>query len=180
MLIQSLLAKPRRKVVRDVYRTYLKCTREFMKLAEECALKASADQRVTLLNCFRLQALMNEQQSIRFSFLYESKSLDWTLFKSLDEIFQRLDKGWSAAEEEALKQRNLHYRGVCQEIKDIQLKRGEFDSLTAPLKAVEQDPQYRAAREAIANRVQELRSRIAPELRRAIPILTTHPEREQT
>jgi hypothetical protein len=39
---------------------------------------------------------MNEQQSIRFSFLYKSKSLDWTLFKSLGEIFQRLDKGWSA------------------------------------------------------------------------------------
>jgi hypothetical protein len=162
MLIQSLFdLKSRHALVRDTYRKDMKSIREFMTLFEQRAILVSPDQKSVLFNCFRLQNLLMDQRAIRFEYLLKSKSLDCAIFNSLDEVSERLDKGWSAAEEGALKERNSHYSDVCREIHDIQSK-WVPDVLTAPLKAVEQDPQYRAAREAIANRVQELQSRIAP------------------
>lgn len=61
----------------------------------------------------------------------------------------------------SVKTKQLHYRDVCQEIKDIQSK-WDSEALTDPLRVLDQDPQYRAAREAIADRVQELQKRIVP------------------
>jgi hypothetical protein len=98
---------------------------------------------------------------MRFEYLLKSKTLDCAVFKSLDEVSQRLDKNWKATEEGALKESNSLYCGICQEIADIKSK-WDSDSLTAPLRAVQLDPQYRVAREAIADRVRELQSRIAP------------------
>ena len=86
--------------------------------------------------------------------------LDWAIFKTLDGLDQRLDKDWNAAEEDELTKREARYIGICQEIADIRLK-WDVESLTAPFKAVEQDPQYRAARLAMADRVRELQKRIA-------------------
>jgi hypothetical protein len=161
MLIQSLLRmRSRRAIVRDAYRKYLKSTRYFMKWAGERAVKVAPDQSAALLKCFRMQVLMNEQQSIRFESLLKSNFRDWALLKSLDAIAQRLGKDWSAAEDEALIQRNSHYRDVSQEIKDIQAN-WDFDSLTEPLRVLDQDPQYRAERLTIADSVEELQRRIA-------------------
>ena len=123
--------------------------------------EVSPDQKSLLLNCFRLQNLLIDQRSIRFRFLLKSKSLDCAVFNSLDELDQRLDKNWNAAEQEVLNKSNSHYTGICQEIADIWSK-WDAESLTAPLKAVEQDPRYRAARLAIADRTRELQRRIAP------------------
>lgn len=148
-------------MVRDTYRKSMQSYREFTNLWERRAIEVSPDQKPLLLNCFRLQNLLMDQRAIRFEYLLKSKSMDCAIFKSLDEISERLDKDWTATEEGDLKESNSNYRDICQEIDDIQSK-WDSDSLTAPLKAVEQDPQYRAAREAIADRVQELRSRIAP------------------
>jgi hypothetical protein len=162
MLIQSLFGlKSRRAMVRDVFREYLKSRRDFMKWAGHRAIGIAPDHSAALLKCFHLQALMNEQQSIRFDFLSKSKSVDFALFKTLDEVSQRLLKDWSAAEEEALEKRNPHYCHVSQEIKDIQ-SNWDADSLTAPLRVLDQDPEYRTARLADADRVQELQRRIAP------------------
>jgi hypothetical protein len=103
MLIQSLLIlKTLRAIVRDIYRKYLKSSRNFMQLAEQRAIEVSPDQKPHLLNCFRLQHLWAEQRSIRFQHLLKSKSCDCALFKSLDEISQRLDKDWSAEEDSVL------------------------------------------------------------------------------
>jgi hypothetical protein len=162
MLIQSLLTmKGRHALVRDAYRKSMQSYREFTNLWEQRAIEVSPDQKPVLLNCFRLQNLLMDQRAIRFEYLLKSKSLDCAIFESLDEIAERLDKDWNATEEGALKECNSHYSDLSREIYDIQSKWAP-DALAAPLKAVEQDPEYRAAREAIANRVQELRSRIAP------------------
>ena len=61
--------------------------------------EVSPDQKSLLPNCFRLQNLLIDQRSIRFRFLLKSKSLDCAVFNSLDELDQRLDKNWNAAEE---------------------------------------------------------------------------------
>jgi hypothetical protein len=100
MLILSLLGlKSRHALMRDTYRDYVKSTREFMRVAEQRALEVSPDQKSLLLNCFRLQNLLIDQRSIRFRFLLKSKSLDCAVFNSLDELDQRLDKNWNAAEQ---------------------------------------------------------------------------------
>jgi len=162
MLIQSLFGlRSRRALVRDTYLEALKSTRDFMKVAELRSLEVWREHSVVLRNCFRLQDLLSEQRANRFEFLLKSRSFDCALFKSLDEIDQRLDKDWDTAEEGALKECNPHYRDICQEIGEIQSK-WDSESLTAPLNAVEKDPQYRTARLALADRVQELQSRIAP------------------
>jgi hypothetical protein len=115
MLIQSLLGmKSRHAMVRDTYRKCMKSSRDFSKLMEKRALIVSPDQRPVLLNCFRLQDLLMEQRAIRFEFLLKSRSLDCALFKSLDEISQRLDKDWCAAEEGALKESNSHYGDLLE------------------------------------------------------------------
>jgi hypothetical protein len=161
MLIQSLLGlRTRHALVRGTYREDMKSTREFMKVFEQRAILMSPDQEPVLRNCFRLQNLLIDQRLLRFKFLLKSKSLDCAIFKSLDELDQRLDKDWTATEECDLEKRNSHYTGICQEIADIQSK-WEAESLTAPLEAVEQDSRYRAARLAMADRVQELQKRIA-------------------
>jgi hypothetical protein len=162
MLLQSLLGlKSRHALARDTYRDYVKSTRDFMRVAEQRAIEVSPDQKSLLLNCFRLQNLLIDQRSIRFRFLLKFKSLDCAVFNSLDELDQRLYKNWNAAEQEVLNKSNSHYTGICQEIADIWSK-WDAESLTAPLKAVEQDPRYRAARLAIADRTRELQRRIAP------------------
>jgi hypothetical protein len=162
MLIQSLLSfKSRHALVRDTYLKDMKSTREFMNLFEQRAILMSPDQELVLRNCFRLQNLLIDQCLIRFKCLLKSKSLDCAVFNSLDELDQRLDKNWTAADEEVLNKSNSHYTGICQEIADIWSK-WDAESLTEPLKVVEQDPRYRAARVAIADRVQELQRRIAP------------------
>jgi hypothetical protein len=162
MLIQSLLAmRSRHAVVRNTYRKYMNSFREFTSLCRQRAILVSPDQEVLMLNCFKLWDLLMDQRAIRFEYLLKSQSLDCAIFKSLDEIEERLDKDWEAAEESTLKKSNAHYASICQEIADIKSK-WDADSLTAPLKALEQDPQYRAARQADADRTREFQRRIAP------------------
>jgi hypothetical protein len=152
--------KSRHALVRDTYRNNMKRFCEFTVFCEQRAIEISPDQKPLLLNCFKLWDLLSDQREIRFEYLLESKSLDCSTFKSLDEIDERLDKDWDVTEEGTLKKSNAHYTGISQEIADIKSK-WDSDSLTAPLKALEQDPQYRAAREANADRIQELKRRIA-------------------
>jgi hypothetical protein len=162
MLIQSLLAmKSRHALVRDTYRKNLNRFRGFTVFCEQRAIEISPDQKPLLLNCFKLWDLLIDQRAIRFEYLIKSKSLDCSIFKSLDEIDERLDKDWDLTEEDALKKSNERYTSICQEMVDIKSK-WDSDSLTAPLKTFEQDPRYRAAREANADRIQQLQSRIAP------------------
>jgi hypothetical protein len=161
MLIQSLFAlKTRHGLVRDTYRKNMKRFREFTVFCEQRATEISPNQKPLLLNCFKLWDLLMVQREIRFEYLLKSKSLDCSTFKSLDEIDERLDKGWDVTEEVNLKKSNAHYTSICQEIADIKSK-WDSDSLTAPLRALEQDPQYRAAREENADRIQELQRRLS-------------------
>jgi hypothetical protein len=162
MLIQALFGlKSRHALVRDTYRKNMKRFREFTVFCQQRAIEISPDQKPLMLNCFKLWDLLMDQRAIRFEYLLKAQSLDCAIFKSLDEIEERLDKDWGAAEESILKKSNAQYASICQEIADIKSKWGA-DSLTAPLKALEQDPQYRAARQADADRTREFQRRIAP------------------
>ena len=145
MLICSLmLLKSRAALVRDTYREYMDSTRENSKITEQRALAVSPDHKTALLNCFRLQDLLRERATLRFEFLIKTQSFNCAPYKSLDAISERLDTGWTEAEEGAIKESNAHYKDVSREIADIRSK-WDPDSLTAPLRALTQDSQYKAA-----------------------------------
>src|SRR5450631_3602818 len=122
--------------VRDTFRKYLKASHANSKFTERRALEVSPDQKLALLNCFRLQDLLRERETIRFEFLLEIHSLDCFLIKSLEEMEQRLDHGWTDAEEGVLKEINLHYGGVSRDITEMRSK-GIPNSLTDPLGALQ-------------------------------------------
>jgi hypothetical protein len=101
MLIQSLLRlKSRHALVRDTYRKNMKRFREFTVFCEQRATAVSPDQKPLLLNCFKLWDLLMDQRAIRFEYLLETRSLDCAIFKSLDEIDERLDKDWDVTEDQ--------------------------------------------------------------------------------
>jgi hypothetical protein len=161
MLIQALFGlKSRHALVRDTYRKNMKRFREFTVFCQQRAIEISPDQKPLMLNCFGLWDLLMDQRAIRFEYLLKAQSLDCAIFKSLDEIDERLDKDWDVTEEGILKKSNAHYCAIGQEIADVKSK-WDSDSLTAPIRALEQDPQYRAARDANADRIQELQRRIS-------------------
>jgi hypothetical protein len=161
MLIQALLGIRSRHVrVCDTYRKNMKRFRAFTVFCKQRAIEISPDQKPLLLNCFKLWDLLSDQRAIRFEYLLKSKSLDCPIFKSMDEIDERLDKDWDATEEDALKKSNSHYRDISQEIAEIQSK-WDSEALTAPLRVLDQDPQYRAERLVIADRIRELQRRLS-------------------
>ena len=146
--------------VRDIYREYLKYCHANSKITEQRALAVSPDQKLALRNCFRMQDLLRVQHIIRFEFLLEIHSLDCALFKSLEEIEQRLHEGWTEAEEGVLKEFNSHYSAVSREITEIRSK-WPPNSLTYPLQALQQDPEYSTASIAHAALVRKLERRMA-------------------
>jgi hypothetical protein len=75
-------------------------------------------------------------------------------------IDELLDKGLNQEEEGTLKKSNPNYSDTCQEIVDIRSK-WEPVALTASLKSIETDPQYRVARLALADRIRELQRRLS-------------------
>jgi hypothetical protein len=162
MLIQSIFGKKsRHALVRDIYRSAIRSTREFMHICKERATEVSPNQKALLLKCFTLQDLLLDQRSIRLEYLLKTKAIDCAVFKSLDAIDELLDRGLKQQEEDALKKSNPNYSDICQEIVDIRSK-WESVALTAPLKSIETDPQYRAARLAMSDRTRELQRRISP------------------
>ena len=132
MLIQAGLGmRSRHSLVRDTYRKNMKRFREFTAFCEQRAIEISPDKEPLLLNCFKLWDLLIDQRANRFEYLLKSKCLDCSIFKSLDEIDERLDKDWDVTEDDILKKSNTHYTSICQEIADIKSKWDPY-SLTHP------------------------------------------------
>jgi hypothetical protein len=155
--------KDRAARVRNIFREYLTASRDHTEIIAQRALAvALPDQEPLLRNCFRMQALFIERHTMRFGFLLKSKAIDCLLFKSLDDITARLDKDWLEVEEHAICARNSHYKDVMREIEAIQ-SHWDAEALTVPLQRLHQDPKYRDASKAMADRVAELQRRVRDE-----------------
>jgi len=159
MLVPRFLYTDRATRVRKTFRRYMQSCRKNMKIIEQRALALSPDHSLALRNCFRLQYLLSERRRSRFEFLLDTKSIDCALFKSLDEIAERVDKGWTEAEEGAIKERDPHYRDISREIAGIQ-SRWVPDLLTVPLRRLMHDDIYRKESLAHAARIRELERRM--------------------
>ena len=79
----------------------------------------------------------------------------------MDNITQRLDKDWSGDEETSLLAIDAAYRDLLVEIEDLvpKMNGAEIDT---PIKALQQNAQYREARELMADEVQRLNKLLSP------------------
>lgn len=149
----------RATVVRDTYTKYVESYRKYLKAAERRAIELSPERKVAWQTVFRLQRLLNERQASRFEYLFGRGKFDDVTWKSLSSITERLDKGWSEAEEAELKENVSSYRDASLEIAEIQ---SNWDSnvLGGSSRIVDQDQQYSAARRALAERTRKLQARL--------------------
>ena len=122
MLIQSLMRlRSRRTLLRNTFRKSQASYRVFLDVAEQCALRISPEFKLAWQNVYRLQRLLMEQRAIRFEYLLKARALDCSL-ETLDAIAERLDAGWSDAEEMDVQACNAHYSEISLEIADIRSK----------------------------------------------------------
>jgi hypothetical protein len=160
MLIQSLMRlRSRRALLRNTFRKSQASYLEFVATAEQCALRLSPDFKLAWQNVYQLQRLLKEQQSIRFEYLLKVRHLDCSRFESLDAIVERLDAGWTDAEESALRTLDARYNKISLEIADIRSKWKPY-AVGQSFKTLENDPEYQIARLALSSRAKEFAERV--------------------
>jgi hypothetical protein len=100
-----------------------------------------------------------EQRTIRFEYLLQTCILDCSIFETLDSIAERLDAGWSDAEEIAVHACDAHYTEISLVIGDIRSTWKAY-AVSESFKILENDPEYRTTRLALASRAQEFAERV--------------------
>jgi hypothetical protein len=150
-------------IVRNTFREYMQSCSEFWKAFQRCtiAIKSSEHQRQVLQTHLRLQTLWLEQQRLRFEYLLRGGTFGTGFWGKLDNIAQRLDKEWSDDEETGLLAIDAAYRDLLVEIEDLVPKMNGAE-LDPPIKALQQNAQYREARELMADEVQRLNKLLSP------------------
>jgi hypothetical protein len=142
-------------MVRDIFRKSVRSYELFLHLAEQRANAVVPEEyNFAWRNAFGLQRSLKERQLLRFEDLVRRDRNAQSAWTQLDDIGERLDAGWSEAEERDLSRRSRHYAEVT---KSVEHYRAEFkpDVLGAHSQMLEQDPQYLEARNALADRARE-------------------------
>jgi hypothetical protein len=145
----------RAKEVREAYREYLEWAKSLLTLAETTSISESPDQEPVLRKVFRLQILYNEREALRFEYLLRKCTSEFADFKSLSDVSKRLLKDWSDHDEDGTKLVHSNYTTVLQGIVELEGKT-DSPSLDKPFQALTQNPNYRKARLAFAERIKEL------------------------
>jgi hypothetical protein len=150
-------------IVRNTFREYMQSCSGFWKAFQRCtiAIKSSERQRQVLQTHLRLQTLWLERQRLRFEYLLHGGTFETGFWGELDNITQRLDKEWSGDEESSLLAIDAAYRDLLVEIEDLVPKMNGAE-LDTPIKALQQNAQYREARELMADEVQRLNKLLSP------------------
>jgi hypothetical protein len=147
-------------MVRETYREYLEWAKSLLMLAEKCSIKEWPDRTLALQKVFRLQILYNEREALRFEYLIKGDMPDIMTRKSLTRINERLIKEWTEAEEAGLRESNSTYRDLLRGIADLEGK-ADSPALDEPFQTLTQNSDYRSARLAFANRIQELNEQLS-------------------
>ena len=147
--------KNRAATVHDIFIRYLKSYRIFIDLAERRAIKVSPETMRASQVAFRLQRLLNERQTLRFKYLFASAKFDAVKLRTLSSIEERIDAGWSEAEEAHLMQNIPSYKEAAREINDLKAKLDPV-ALAERRTILEQDSRYQDARQALAERARKL------------------------
>jgi hypothetical protein len=160
-LMRLFTQNPQAALAHRIFRSYTESYSQFLKVAEQrAALKVSPDRKLAWQNAFKLQRLLQEQLASRFEYLFGRARFDNDTLKSLDAIFERLNKVWSEAEEADLKGGVTSYAELSAEIEGIQSK---WDPLLIedPSGALQQDHIFRTAQVALAESSKKLRAQLS-------------------
>ena len=118
--------------------------RDFLRVAERCALRGWPDRKKELRNAFRLQELLLEQQILRL----ECVATTTADHSSISVILQAVREQWTDAQEQGLMRDNADYATLVHEIESCQRAMNP-ESIDGPLKDAQRDPDYIKAREVL-------------------------------
>jgi hypothetical protein len=149
------------RVIRGAMVEYWESQREFIGTAETCSGRGWPDRRASLYYTWKLQELFVQRQEMRFEHLFARGGFNTGAWNSLSSITDRLDSNWSDVDEcGAL---TIHaYRNLTTEISEAEKSRASMDKdlLDGPLQTTQEQGEYRAARQAIYEKVHELDKRL--------------------
>jgi hypothetical protein len=162
-------SQDRLTAVRLAFREYSDSQRQFMNVADTCSHRGWADRGAVLYNTWQCQRLYIRRQELRFEHLLPRGEFDSGVWNSLTRICDRLDKDWSAIEERSALDDNPAYRDLTIAIAEAEQSRASMDKdlLDGPMRTMQEHAEYRAARQAIYEKVHELDKRLrelSPEL----------------
>jgi hypothetical protein len=104
------------------------------------------------------QRLYIRRQELRFDHLLPRGEFEIGVWNSLSRICDRLDKNWSAIDERGALDNDSVYEDLATAIAEAEQIRASMgkDLLDGPMRTMQQHAEYRAARQAIYEKVHEL------------------------
>src|ERR1700678_304925 len=159
-IVNFLYCKRQATSVQNAFRESNNSYREFLNIAERCAIEVLPDYRIVWQNAYRLQNLLLTRTHLRFEYLKGNHQLDSETSRSIASIEERLDKAWTVAEEAKLKERLPLYREISCEIDDIKSKWDPLAISAEMISALERDSEYRKARIGLSESGQKRQAKL--------------------
>lgn len=148
--------------IRNAFREYSDSQRQFMKVADVCSQRGWPDRGAALYCTWKCQQLYIRREELRFEHLFALGEFESGAWNTLSSITDRLNKRWSDVDEGGVLSGNPSYKDVTTKIADMEKSRASMDGdlLDGPLRELQQHSEYRAARQAIYEKVHELNRRL--------------------
>lgn len=145
-------------VIRRAMSEYLLAQREFTRVAEACSNKGWPDRRALLYYTWHCQTLYIRQQEMRFERLLALGEFETGSWNSLGIVTDRLYKTWTDSDESSALTSDPVYQDLTTEIAQAEKARASMDQelLEGPLRTIQNQAEYRVAREVIAEKVRGL------------------------
>ena len=155
-------SQDRLTAVRLAFREYSDSQRQFMKVADVCSQIGWPDRGAALYCTWKCQQLYIRREELRFEHLLYRGEFEGGERNSLMRIGDRLDKDWSVIDERSALDDSPAYRDLAIEIAEAEHSRASMDKdlLDGPMRTMQQHAEYRAARQAIYEKVHELNKRL--------------------
>ena len=144
--------------LRTAFREYLESQRQFIKTADTCSHRGWPDRGAVLYNTWQCQRLYIRRQELRFEHLLLRGEFEIGVWNSLTEICDRLDGNWSDIDERGALDNDSAYKELAIAITEGEQTRASMDKdlLDGPMRTMQQHAEYRAARQAIYEKIHEL------------------------
>jgi hypothetical protein len=154
--------RDRPTAVRAAFCEYSDSQRQFMTVADTCSHRGWPDRGAVLYNTWQCQRLYIRRQELRFEHLWPRGEFESGVWSSLTRICERLDKNWSDLDEQSALDDNPAYRDLTVAIAEAEHSRASMDKdlLIGPMRTMQGYAEYRAARQAIYEKVHELNRRL--------------------
>jgi len=129
-----------------------------MNAADICSKNGWPDRVAVLYFTWQCQRLYIRRQELRFGYLYSCGEFESGAWNSLSSVTDRLDKNWTDRDESGALRDLTGYRELTAEIAEAEIARESFDKdlLDGPFRTLQQNAEYRIARQTIYEKVNEL------------------------